>query len=388
MTATTIPQNNFHLGIDARMYGIEHAGIGRYVENLIRELIKQQAVGHLTLFLTSKNAESLSVPDWVEKVPVDIRHYTLREQTAFYRLLNRHTFDLFHFPHFNVPLFYSKPFIVTIHDILWHHIRGGHVTTLSPPWYRLKYFGYKAVVGHAVKASQAVIVPSIYVKNEILKAYTHLDQAKIFVTPEGVAESFNLPSRDFHISDFDYQKPYLVYTGSLYPHKNLQVVLELLSKRLNQRHPPIYLVIVSARDVFLDKIRDDVKKLGLADDVFFAGRLTDEEIHSVYRKAIALIIPSLSEGFGLTGLEAMAMRLPVIASRAGSLPEVYADAAVYFNPHSSDELDKNIQLLMTDNKYRQDLIEKGVNRARQFSWSQTAKLTLQIYQKSLSAGNL
>jgi len=167
-------------------------------------------------------------------------------------------------------------------------------------------------------------------------------------------------------------KPFLVYTGNLYPHKNVGVLIKAAEKL------KINVAIVCARSIF-------EKRLPVSPYAHFLGRLSDGELAELHHEASAFIFPSLIEGFGLPGLEAMAVGLPVIAARASCLPEIYGDAALYFDPYSADDLVAKIQLLLSDEKLRSSLIAKGLKQAKKYSWRKMATQTWDIYQKVLSS---
>src|SRR3989344_9098948 len=152
------------IGIDARLYGLKHAGIGRYIMHLVEELQQLDTTNKYVLFLRSDNYSTLKLPARWTKVIADIRHYTLAEQTTMPQIIRSAKVDLMHFPHFNVPLLYRGPFIVTIHDLLWHDFKGLKVTTLNPVMYLIKYGGYRLIVNSALDRSRHILVPSFWVK--------------------------------------------------------------------------------------------------------------------------------------------------------------------------------------------------------------------------------
>lgn len=356
------------LGFDARMYGLEHAGIGRYVMNLLDRLVDQPNLD-LTIFIPPKYADKFAKYKHVQVVSSSIRHYSLSEQTQFLSVLNQHSFDLLHVPHFNLPFFYNRPFVVTIHDILWHQVKGGNVTTLSPLKYYLKYQGYKLTVAHAVGQSKAILVPSNYVKQDLTSTFPHLKTDKIHVTYEGV--SFN-----HQISPTD-PSPYLIHIGSAYPHKNLSVLLQAL-KNLD-----FTLKLVGSRSIFLDQIKNQAKQLGIIDKIEFVGKVSDQDLATLLFRATALVHPSKSEGFGLTGLEAMAAGCPVIAAHATALPEIYGQAALFFDPENPADLVAKVDTLAADPQLRSDLIEKGFRRIKNYSWDKMVDQTVAVYNQVL-----
>lgn len=165
-------------------------------------------------------------------------------------------------------------------------------------------------------------------------------------------------------------KPFLVYTGNLYPHKNVGLLVQVAEKM------GINLAIVCSRSVFENRLPKSTR-------VHFLGRLSDQELLAVYKQATAFVLPSFIEGFGLTGLEAMAAGLPVISSNASCLPEIYGEAALYFDPHSAQELEEKIKLILNDKKLADQLRKKGLVQIKKYSWVKMAKETWQIYQTEL-----
>jgi len=166
--------------------------------------------------------------------------------------------------------------------------------------------------------------------------------------------------------------PYVVYTGNLYPHKNIPVLIRAVELA------KVNLAIVCARSVFADR-------LPVSPRVHFLGRLTDAELVALYKKALAFVFPSLIEGFGLPGLEAMAAGLPVIAARASCLPEIYGGAALFFDPHDPVNLADKIQALLIDKSLRQKLITAGHKQVKKYSWVKMSNETWEIYQSILNS---
>ena len=162
----------------------------------------------------------------------------------------------------------------------------------------------------------------------------------------------------------------IVYTGNLYPHKNIGVLISAV-ERLQ-----IKLKIICARSVF-------EKRLPKYEYVEYLGRLSDEEMVKVYKNSQAFVFPSLIEGFGLPGLEAMAVGLPVIAARASCLPEIYGEAALFFDPHDIDDLVDKIKSVISDSKLCQSLVAKGYLQVKKYSWAKMAQQTWEIYQNVL-----
>lgn len=375
-----------HIAIDARFYGLTHAGLGRYTQNLVHQLVDYPSDHRYTLLLRQPVFSQLRLKPPHTTVLADVNHYSLAEQWQIPTLLAKIKPDLTHFLHFNLPYFYQQPFVVTIHDILWHQIKGSRVTTLPAPLYWFKYLAYRGVVNRAVSKSLHIVVPSQYVKNQLLNQFPHLHSSKISVTYEGVDSSFLTPPKS--IPSPTVPKPYLIYTGSCYPHKNLDFLLSTLSTFQLTHASSLHLVIVTARNVFLDQVKQIIHRLGLNNQVHLYTSVSDQQLGSLYQGSSALIMSSLSEGFGLPGLEAMAMGTPVISSRAGALPEIYGPAACFFDPRKSATLITCLDRLLNNQTFRQKLIQAGLKQAQKYSWKKMAQDTLSVYCQVQNAHHL
>lgn len=170
--------------IDARLYGLENAGLGRYILNLVSELSKIDSKNKYFILLRKKYFEELELPKNWRKVLTDFHHYSFEEQSKLPRIINALKPDICHFPHFNIPVFYKGKFIVTIHDMLMHNQKGFEATTLNHVGYLVKRMGYEFVFRRAIEKSIKIIVPSNSVKNELLNYYK-IDPKKVEVIYEG-----------------------------------------------------------------------------------------------------------------------------------------------------------------------------------------------------------
>ena len=170
--------------IDARFYGLENAGLGRYTINLLNELCKLDKENNYIILLRKKYFNSLEFPKNFEKVMIEIPHYTFTEQLKLPQIIEKFKPDLTHFLHFNIPINFRGKFIVTIHDMTMHNKKTDS-SNLFFPIYFVKHFFYKKVFKHAILKSQKIIVPSQFVKEDILKNFK-ISKEKIFVTYEGI----------------------------------------------------------------------------------------------------------------------------------------------------------------------------------------------------------
>ena len=314
------------VGIDARMFGpaVGGGGLGRYVEELVRELGK---LSHKHRFVLFRKSVVGSQRSDFRTVVTNVHWYTLREQLVIGRLIDREHLDLVHFPHWNVPLFLRTPFVVTIHDlILLEEPRSAKATTRHPFVYALKYAAYKVILKNALTKSRAIIAVSAYTKSSILKFFPQIPESKIHVVYEGVT-IFPSPPHP----PLPPHPPSLLYIGNAYPHKNLSTLLTAFSQ-FRESHPDVKLILAGRGDVFFKHLQEEAANLNLSNSVEFVLNPSDQHLADLYRQASLYIFPSRCEGFGLPPLEAMSFNVPVVASNSSSLPEILGDAAVYFDP--------------------------------------------------------
>lgn len=367
--------------IDARLWGVRHTGIGRYTEELINRLTAEPKI-RIILIVPSELRKEPKLKRF-EKYYLDDHPYSLLGQFRILKILGKIKPDLLHVPHFTIPIFWRGRMIVTIHDLIKHYSVGPDASTHSPIVYWFKYFGYLLVVWLAVKRANHIIVPANYWKNILIEKYK-LNPVKISVTYEGVSKSFSgeqlnsLPAGKAGLTGKQLvSKPYLIYVGNLYPHKNIPVLLRAI-KLLDGK---VSLIIVCARDVFRQRLEIEIEKEEISKFVEFLGYVSDSELAKLYKNALAFVTPSLIEGFGLPGLEAMAAGTPVIAARASCLPEIYDESALFFNPFDPKDLKDKIESVIYSEKKREKYIKKGLEQVKKYSWPQMATQTFEIYKK-------
>lgn len=370
------------IGIDARLYGTQHGGIGRYLEELIRVLQILDTTDEYVVFCNKDSSQIPRKKGWKKRV-VDVAHYSIKEQVILPAIFNKENLDLLHVPHFNVPIFYRKPFVVTIHDLFWNEFRGFGATTLPALVYLIKYIGFKLVLRHAVLYSRTILVPSQTIKKEILKHYSVSKEEIVFTYEGGASRSIAGKKGDEKtLLKYNIDEPYLLYIGSLYPHKNIESVVLALKKIKEDRRPK--LVVVGGASAFGERFKKFVQQNDARDFVNLVGYVPDQELGSLYKNSIAFIFPTISEGFGLPGLEAMSLGVPVLASNIPALREVYGDAALYFNPKNVPDIKNKIEKIIRYKRVRTGLIKKGKQRAKKYSWREMAKQTLQVYREVLA----
>lgn len=369
--------------IDARLYGLENAGLGRYVMNLVKYLALSDTTNQYCLLLRKQHFSALELPSNWKKVLADFQHYSLKEQIILPLILLRERPSLVHFPHFNVPLLYFGKFVVTIHDLIMHQFTDETVTTRSPLVYRLKRWGYNLVFAKAVKRSCKIIVPSKEVKNNVQTSYPDVNPDKIISLYEG-CDTVLLPNIDLQVTlnKYHLSLPYLVYYGNAYPHKNVEFLLEAI-KLVNQKGRKLALFISSPRSVFAEKLKQQIIEKQLNGTVIIQENVSDEDIAAILTGSVGFCYPSLLEGFGLQGLEVMSSGALLLASDTPVFKEVYQDKAIYFDPKDVNSLVGVIErvLAMGENE-KEEWIRQGKEFVKRYSWSKMAQETLGVYEKS------
>lgn len=367
------------IGIDARFVGPKGTGLGVYTQNLIENLQKIDRKNHYSIFLKEDNWSHLKLTNpKFKKVLADIPWYSLAEQTKMYAILNANNLDLVHFPHFNIPFFYKGKFVVTIHDLVHKHFPHTSTSTKNPFIFKLKRFGFNKILNHAINDSAKIIAPSNFVKEDILDNF-NVPSSKITVTYEA-AEKEYFSNRQSSIVD---RQLTLLYVGNAYPHKNLEKLLDAL-KILNTKYNILdtNLTLVCPRDVFSQRLKHLISQKGLQDKVMLTGYKKPRELSAIFARSTAYISPSLSEGFGIPGLNAMASQILLICSNIPTFKEIYGDAAVYFDPNDSSDIANKIKRVLSDEKLRDDLIKKGLDQVRKYSWLKMAQQTLKVYEEA------
>jgi glycosyltransferase involved in cell wall biosynthesis len=365
------------IGIDARMAG---TGIGRYTFSLIRELAKLDSDSEYTIFLRADHAARFEAPGPnFRAVVADFAEYSLPEQYRLPALVRRERLDLVHYPHFNVPLLAPTPYVVTVHD-LTHSVHRTGTASRRRLAYALRRRAYGVTLRRAVARAGRVITVSESTKQNLLELLgTPSD--RVTVTYEGVDPLDRAPGDPELLEHFGVERPYFLYVGSAHPHKNLQLLLHAFA---GLDDPRLQLVLAGKHEPFAEALSRTAASLGLGSALVRPGEVTESELAALYDGALAYVFVSLSEGFGLPGLEAMSHGVPVLAASATSLPEIYGDAALYVDPADLGSIQDGLRRLAEDHELRADLIALGKRRAERYSWAEMARSTLRIYRDALT----
>lgn len=370
------------IGIDARMMTPKATrGIGRYIEELVRAML-QVAPEHRYVLVTKNALHPFSSHPSVETVVADIHWYGIAEQLRMPGILRSLKADVLHVPHWNVPLVTGGPLVVTIHDLLLRHEpMSARISTKHPTVATLKRLGFRLTIATTLHKAKKILVPTKFVADDIATLYPYASH-KVIIAGEGMTKYERFGSAT---DDLPPRSKYLFYIGSAYPHKGLDLLIDAWSD-LELQHPDLHLKIGGADDVFMQRVKQDVRKRKLT-RVEFLGYVKEEELPRLYRDAVAFVYPTRFEGFGLQSLEAIQAGCPVVSSDAACMPEVLGpDAAFFFQSGSRTDILRAIDAVLRDPVAAREKTARALPGLRErHDWLQTAAHTLRAYQ-SLSHG--
>jgi glycosyltransferase involved in cell wall biosynthesis len=357
------------ISIDLRM--LHASGVGTYLRNLVPLVIS--ACPNAEFCLMGK-LDEISSHHWAHSknvLLVDCRApiYSVAEQLELFRKTPKGT-ELFWSPHYNIPLLYGGKLLVTVHDV-FHLAMPQYAGGLHKRLYA------KGMFVALRRKADAILCDSAFTKKELVRL-TGWGRQEVHTVHIGVDVSW------FHVSKNrnPHSRPFLLFVGNVKPHKNLKTLIETFG--LIKDDVPHDLVIVGRREGFITGDETVVAEAAtLGDRVRFTGYVGDDLLRQYLAHADALVLPSLYEGFGLPPLEAMACRCPVIVSNAASLPEVCGDAALYCDPHDPTDIADKIRQLTNDMNLQDALRQRGLERAKQFTWEKCAQETLAVIREVL-----
>lgn len=371
-----------HILIDARESG---TSTGRYIDKLIEHLhqlhMQSPADAQHQFTLAAKPhriAYLQQIAPSFTSTAADFKEFTFKqEQLAFGRWLKQQHADLVHFGKDHQPLLYRGKTVTTMHDLTTMRFTNPDKPL---PIYKFKQVVYKQVVKVVAKKSQHIITPTQFVKDDLIK-YTGVPADKITVTYEA-AEPITEEATPLATLQ---NKRFIMYVGRPTPHKNLQRLIAAFQELQGSRseYSDLYLVLAGKLDNNYKKIQQKTQSEQIA-NIIYTDFITDGQLRWLYENCQAYVFPSLSEGFGLPGLEAMVHGAPVISSNATCLPEVYGDAAHYFDPRNTQDMASAINQVLSNERLRTQLINRGIDQAAQYSWQRMAEQTLDIYNQALS----
>jgi glycosyltransferase involved in cell wall biosynthesis len=304
-------------------------------------------------------------------------HPMLRIPFGFPWVLLRDRIALAHFQYVSPPIA-PCPVVLTVHDISYE----AHPEYFSVPQRKRMQW----LVPGSIRRAAHTLTVSEFTRTQICERYG-IAPERVTVTPNGVAGQFRPQAPDVSraaIARFKLPRPFLLGVGNLQPRKNLERLIKayaVAARRLGD----IDLVLVGQAAWGAQHVAAEIARLNLAGRVHLLGYVSQEQVVGLYNSAVAFVFPSLYEGFGLPVLEAMACGVPVLTSNVSALPEIAGDAALLVDPLSVDAIADGLARIVTDAGLRRDLILRGHERARLYSWERTAQLTADVYRLCLQS---
>ena len=367
------------IAIDARK--LRDYGIGTYIRNLLRQLSRiDQSTEYIVLCHDEDSTFAAELGENFRPVADNSASYSIREQVTVPLDLRRERAKLFHAPHYVLPPLTPCRSVVTIHDCI--HLRF--------PQYlpsRLGYAYARSSMWVAAHHSARVLTVSEASKRDILE-YFNVPESKISVIYNAMDERFSEePAADevMRVRErYQLNDPFILYAGNIKPHKNLERLIEAFHLIRKGELEFAKLLIIGDEISKYAGLRRTVHRYKLHKHVRFFGFVPDATLAILYRLARVFVFPSLYEGFGLPPLEAMASGTPVITSNVSSLPEVVGDAAMLIDPYEPDAIAGAMRRVMLDDRLRDDMRERGLARAREFSWGRSVRRIKDIYDEVLA----
>ena len=361
--------------IDARESG---TSTGRYVDKLIEYLHNLQPEHEIIILTKIPRLDALkALAPSFQIVPSDFKEFGFGEQFGLAHQLRKLNPDLVHFAMDRQPILYRRPVIATMHDLTTAQFSNPAKNRLV---FKAKQQVYKRVLKDVARKSVYVITPSEYVKKAVAQ-YAKISPGKIIVTYEAADK---ISTQTEPMKGLVSEK-FIMYVGRPLPHKNLDRLVEAFAI-LQQTNPNLKLVLAGKEDVLYQRLQTKIQKLGL-NNIIFTGFVSEGQLRWLYENTAAYVFPSLSEGFGLPGLEAMAHGAPVVSSNATCLPEIYGHAAIYFDPLDIDDMAVKIGEVINDPAIATELVKKGHAQTSKYSWQRMATQTLDIYNKAIARRN-
>lgn len=375
------------IAIDMRSVGEKLCGVSRMAANLVRALAKLDTQNQYILYTSrSGQAPITKAPNFTEKY-VPIRRYSFEEHCCFRNIVGKDMPDLFHSLHQSLPFFWDLPVkrLVTVCDLFapkypWFFESHGYITKLIAKFY------FDIMMRRTLRQADLIVAISQYTKRDILEKYN---------VPEGAVRVIHLAAGDQGVINDTYtdsgstqsppNSPYCLFIGNFKRYKNIEGAIAAVAKfNKTTQQKTIKLVVVGNDEKNLPRVQDYAKNSGVLENIVFMRYVTDTTLRTLYGNAVCLLFPSLYEGFGMPVLEAMSVGVPVVCSNTTSLPEVAGDAALFVDPLNTQSIADSIGRILENKNLREELVRKGHENSRRFSWEETARQYLKIYQEIIS----
>jgi glycosyltransferase involved in cell wall biosynthesis len=369
------------IGIDGNEANVEkRVGISEYAFQLLRQFeeLKSKDV-NFRIYLKEEPKEDLprERSGWQYRVIKPGKLWT-QWRLPLDLFVNNPKPDVFFSPTHYAPRFSPVPTVVSVMDLSY---------LFFPEMFnKSDLLQLRNWTAYSVRKANKILTISNSSKDDIIKEYK-VGKDKVIVTHLGIKESITLTPHIYSMSQlkakYDLSDNFILFVGTLQPRKNITSLIKAFAKVAQEEKLPkgLQLVIVGRKGWLYEEILEAPKELGIDKKVKFLENVENDELPLFYKNALCFVLPSLYEGFGLPVLEAMQQGCPVITSNISSLPEAGGDAALYVDPEDVDDIAKKITQLVNSEKLRKELVEKGKEQVKKFSWEKTAKQTLEVLEQ-------
>lgn len=384
------------IGVDASCWNNKR-GFGRFTREILRAVLRQDTENEYLFLVDQQTEPGCEFP--AQATPIVVATSSAASSAAsaegrrslvdilrMSRAAAGGRFDLFFFPavYSYFPLYPKSKLVVTFHDA----IAERHPNLIFPSRTSRCFWGLKTWL--ARRQADLIVTVSDFARRSLIKQW-NLDPERVQVIQEGASSVFKPNGDSERLArilgrlGLPSDAPYLLHVGGLSPHKNLEFLIDVFAEIVAApKHSPTKLLLVGdcSGDNFyssVDSVRERIDRLQMASQVILTGYMSDSDLACLYNGALALVFPSLEEGFGLPAVEAMSCGLPVIASKAGSLPEVVGTAGLFFEPGKPRELRARIEAILDQADLRSQLSRKSLKRSGDFSWTRAAADLIEIF---------
>lgn len=353
------------IGLDNR--AIKFSGIGVYTRNLNERFV--ETGNYVSLY----NDGLVVSRERFFKKYINFLKRILKEQLGMDIWFKKNSLELYHVPkNTGVPFFHNIPVVVTIHDIIPHVFPDKYLSNI------LERIWYELAIRVSIHRSDKILTISNFSKEELIRYYD-VDSSKIEIVYLAYNEAFRTIEETSMLNDvkerYRLNNKYILAIGGSEYRKNIQRLINVYLENFRDNYE---LIVVGG------KWRDiDLSKKYQGNNIRFITGVPEEDLIAIYNMASVFVFPSFYEGFGIPVLEGMACGVPVVTSNVSSMPEVGGDAAIYFNPYDEDDMAEKIKMVLDDKQLREEMISKGLEKVKEYSWEKCAKETLKVYEEVL-----
>ena len=375
------------VGYEYLLPGFQDTGVERTIRNLLTALVRLAPETDFTVFSRGSIERNLLDSPNVRQRRSRMANCGRPARILWQQLVGptscrREDLDVYHATGYVVSPRFGIPTVVSVYDTI--SLERERLTT------SLNAIHYRWAVPMGIRSAKQIVVPSEYVRSRLMEI-TKSAGDNIHVVPLGVSTSFVRLERDEANRRLrplfqTIPESFLLFVGNIERKKNLRTLISAFSRSRCRRKMNLKLVLAGKAGNALSIVKRTIREERLDEDVILTGYVDEETLVALYNAASLVVYPSEMEGFGLPPLEAMACGTPVVASRAGSIPEVVGDAALLVDPGNVDGLAESLDGVLHSHEIHASLVARGLRRSKAYNWERAAERTLEIYREVCTSG--